>query len=351
MRIGVNALTHDPGCGKASDVYLHNVLGVMRAVQPATQFTIFTSPRNHAAFEGWDRVLVEDQPTGILDRFSGGSKLNDRTVRQAEVDALFSPAEAAPSRCSVPLVLYAIDLVFVDSESSAGKSRVSSEVRSMANACDQAVAIVVPSKFMQSKFLEFLGVAMDKCIVAPFGADPVFEQPADTIVEKPYFLAVTETHALSNMERLMAAFEKIGEEFPHKLVLAGTPGDLERDNWGPRVLRVEQAPANVMAGLYQHCGVMVCPSLYEASGGAILEAMRSGARVAAGRIGGIPEVGGRAPIYYNPESTASMIGAIRRGLTEDVDGNRAQLLRTGQQSAAEFTWEKCAWKTLSAFKR
>ena len=67
-------------------------------------------------------------------------------------------------------------------------------------------------------------------------------------------------------------------------------------------MRIQQCPENALAGLYQHCEAVICPSFYEGSGVTALEAMRAGAQLVAGRVGAIPEFAGNAPISAIPRA-------------------------------------------------
>jgi alpha-1,3-rhamnosyl/mannosyltransferase len=170
------------------------------------------------------------------------------------------------------------------------------------------------------------------------------------MAQQPYFLLVCNTYEYKNVKRILDAFEQLNPEFLHSLVIVGRSGDAEPEEWGPRIIRIEQCPAAYLAGLYQHSDVYVQPSLYEGSGVTVVEAMRAGTPVATSRTGGIPEFAGDTPIYFNPESVSSIVGAVRRAMEEDPQ-QRTNRVKFGKQVASEFTWERCAWKTLSAFKR
>jgi len=115
-------------------------------------------------------------------------------------------------------------------------------------------------------------------------------------------------------------------------------------------MRIEHCPAAQLASLYQHCVFFICPTLYTGTGITVLYGMRAGARVLAGRVGAIPEVAGNIPLYFNPESVDSIRRAVRRALDEDPK-KREQLSKVAPDRTVECTWERCAWKTLSAFKR
>jgi glycosyltransferase involved in cell wall biosynthesis len=320
----------------------------MREIQPGTQFVLFTDPSNHDALDGWDRECLESSSTfGI---FGGIDAQLDRAARRRGIDVLFTSLWTAPARISVPTVLYALDLLGFEKEYLRERHRTPMPPKTAKRLCANAAAIVAPSEFIQRKYLELLEIPLNKVVVAPLGVDPVFGEPNACAAQQPFLLTVGTTREFRNIPRLREVFEWLKDEFPHNLVVVGRPGEAEPADWGERVMRIEYCATGHLAGLYQHCDVCVQASLYEGSGVTVLEAMRAGAAVATSRTGGIPEVAGDTPFYFNPESTSSIVAAVRWAIEEDAK-QRLNRLKYGKQVAAEFTWEKCAWKTLSAFKR
>jgi alpha-1,3-rhamnosyl/mannosyltransferase len=347
MLIGVNALTLEPD-GGGEDRYLRRLLVTMRQIQPDTQFLIFTDPANHDSFAGWDRAPLDpDRRRGL---FSGRDAQLERAAKQRGVDALFSCVANAPARVSVPVVLYALDLLRWEVDYRREHREDEACFKRVKQICADAAAIVAPSGFLQRKYLELLDVPLNKVIVAPLGVDEAFGRPSPCIVPQPYLLTVGSTRRFKNVPRFRDALEQLRDHIPHGLVVVGRRGEAEPDDWGDRVIRIEECPLVYLAGLYQHCDVFVQPSLYEGSGVTVLEAMRAGAIAATSRSGGIPEVAGDTPIFFNPESTASIVAAIRWAVAEEP-AHRQSRIKFGKQVAAEYTWERCAWKTLSAFKR
>ena len=343
MLVGVNALSVDTRYTCGEDLYLRTVLGKMREIQRDTQFVVFTDPDNHDAFEGWERECLDPAKAGF---FGGADALIDRAAKQRSVDVLFSPLMTAPARASVPLVIWSLDLRCFERD--ARKPAMS--VKQAKRICASAAAIVAPSEYVRRKYLELLEIALDRVVVAPLGVDDVFARPHATIVRQPYLLIVGATREFKNLVRFLDAFDQLKDEFPHALAVVGAPGDAEPATWGPRVARIEHCPSAHLAGLYQHCDVFVQPSVYEGSGVTVLEAMRAGAIVTTARMGGIEEVAADIPFFFNAENVSSMISTIRRAIEEDPE-HRKSRVRYGKHVAAEYTWEKCAWKTLSAFKR
>jgi glycosyltransferase involved in cell wall biosynthesis len=348
MRIGVNILGLEPGYDE-EDVYLRNILVRMRKIQPDSQFVLFTDAKNHASFAGWERVFVGKPPDDMLGPVNV-EKSVDRAAKAAKVDLVFTPLQTASEVTVVPVVPYALDLSFIESPEKTGRWTAAALNKEFRKICARSQVIVAPSEHMRRRLLALLGVPMDKVIVAPPGADPGFEADNPSIAEEPYLVTCNDTRHREHLAFLLAAFGKIMEELPHNLVIIGRPDHTEPPDWGPRVLRVHQCPVPQRAGLLQHSDAYISASLHEGACITILEAMRAGARIIAPRVGGVPEIASSLPIFYNHESVASLIGAVRRALQEEKT-ERARQIAFARSRAREYTWERCAWATLSAFKK
>lgn len=346
MRVGVNTIGMKPGHGGGEEHYLRNVMATIRREQPDIEFVLFTEPDNHDAFEGYSREPIEG---GFLN-LSGIEGQLDHTVRRAHIDALFTPLRTALTKCPVPQVIFALDLFAMEKLPIRLPHREASRFKTLKRICRDAAAIVAPSQYLQRRFLELLDVPLDKIAIAPLGVSELFLEAHSPIVEPPFWLAVGSTREYRNIPRLLQASETLREDFPHTLVIVGQPEEAELEEWGEGIVRVDRCPTQHLAGLYQHCDVFICASLYEGSGVAVLEAMRSGAPVATSRVGGIPEVAGDVPVFFNPENVGTIAGAIRRLLEENPEDHKRRL-RFGRQIAGEYTWQTCAWKTVGALRR
>jgi len=347
MLIGVDARDLAPGHGGGEELYLRNVLKTIRTLQSAIRFLIITTPANHDSFDGWERLCIDEGAQTFRERLRRRKCPIAQPAQEAGVDALFMAVDRASSKGAAPLILYALELIRWEIAFKRMGWLQKTRLNRMAQTCLNAAAIIAPSEFIQHRLLRLFGVPLDKVTVAPLGVRDTFGQPQPCIVERPYLLFVGTTRPTKNIRRFRKALYRLRDEIAHTLVVVGRAGEAEPKEWGSRVVRIEQCPEAQLAGLYQHCDLFVCPSVYEGSGVTVLEAMRAGARVTAGRVGGIPEVAGDVPTYFNPESVDSMVGVIRRALNEKED-EREQRKRTAQNRAAQFTWEKCAERTLAA---
>ena len=351
MFLGVNAATMDPARGGLENVFLRNVLRHIHGLQRQTQFVVFTHAANHAAFQEWERVCVADEPARGREAPDVSPRRLTAAIAESGVEALFSPLDPRFVKMPVPMVFFVMDLSAYEGTLAQGGWGTGARLKAAKRVCQEAAAFVAPSQYIQDTLLEVLEVPLNKVVVAPLGVEPVFGEPQPGIVQEPYLLCVGDTDESLNLPRLRTALERLRDEIPeHSLVVVGSPGNAEPESWGQSVVRVEECAPAHLAALCQHCDLFVLPSLYAGSGVAVLQAMRAGAQVLASRVGGIPEVAGDVPIYFNPESVGSLMTAIRRGLQKD-EAQRDQRIQHGRQVASEYTWENCALKTLSAFKR
>ncbi|MFD2674571.1 glycosyltransferase [Gulosibacter bifidus] len=92
---------------------------------------------------------------------------------------------------------------------------------------------------------------------------------------------------------------------------------------------------------------VVYASIAEGFGLPVLEAMASGAAVVSTRLSALPEVGGDAVRYVEPNA-ASIAGALQELLANDQ--LRADYARAGAERAAGFTWAACAATHLEAYR-
>jgi glycosyltransferase involved in cell wall biosynthesis len=348
MHFAVNTIGRFAGFDE-EDVYLRRLVTTMRDIQESAHFTILADRTNYHEFDGWDRILIgPDHETRGHD--GPVSKSVDRAAKGCGASIVFSPLATASMAGSFPCVPYVLDVEQVQREREHGGRRGSARFKDMKKVCARAVCILAPSEYMRKRLLEVFAVPLNRCVVAPPGADKSFEEPQPSLTEPPYIVAGGDLSARGNILNLRSAFRKVAEDLPHNLVIMGRPTPDEPEDWGPRVMRVHQCPANVRAGLYQKSSAFVSTSLNEAAVITLLEAVRAGVRPIIARMGGVEELAGTVPVYYNRDSEASLVAAIKRVLQES-DKERTSGISFGKQRVAEYTWDKPAWKALRAFKR
>ena len=81
----------------------------------------------------------------------------------------------------------------------------------------------------------------------------------------------------------------------------------------------------------------------------ILEAMACGTPVACSNTSSMPELGGDAVRYFDPQDTQDMVATIATVL-DDTD-LRAEMRERGLAQAARFSWQRAAKETLAVYER
>ena len=103
-----------------------------------------------------------------------------------------------------------------------------------------------------------------------------------------------------------------------------------------------------LLALYCAADVVAYVSLYEGFGLPVIEALACGAVVVASSTTAIPEVAGDAAFLVDPASDESVADGISRAATDAE--LRASLTLAGPARAATYTWERCAERTLEAYR-
>jgi glycosyltransferase involved in cell wall biosynthesis len=145
------------------------------------------------------------------------------------------------------------------------------------------------------------------------------------------------------------------EEFILSIGGVGTRRNLTRVKKLPKDYRViitgedlPQLDSLEMPLLYGAATILLYPSFYEGFGLPILEAMSCGLPVIASNVSSMPEIGGEAALYINPESTDD----IREKVDQLMRNQKLkdELIKKGLARSKEFSWEKTAEATAKVYE-
>jgi len=106
-------------------------------------------------------------------------------------------------------------------------------------------------------------------------------------------------------------------------------------------------PDQILKTLYQKALLYVFPSLYEGFGLPALEAMSRGLAVVSSNKTSLPEILGKAALYFNPEDKDDMVKKIIT-VAENID-LRQKLIASGLKQAKKYSWWECANQTLKIY--
>lgn len=352
MRLGLNTFhSRQRPWGDLGPAYFRHVAQAIRLVQPGTSVTAIGDAPRLAGYGGCE-TLEAPAPAGGLGGLLRGDRALIDAVGQAGFDALLSPLDAPLGIANLPEVLYALDTAPWEPDPLAPPGRARKADAGIAKICQRAKTILVPSEHLRRRCAALFEAPLDRFVVAPPGVAAGFQSPGRAFVESPYLVVLVDALTAPHLDQVREAMATLQKELPHTFVVAGPPLDAEGGAaWGPRAVRIEQCPDALLAGLYQHAALVLYPAPHDGCGVRLLEALGAGAPVVAPKSGAFTEVAGDAPLYYNPESTGTMVQAVRRVVAEKAD-QREQRVRLGKRHAgAQNTWDKCAWKILNALRR
>lgn len=115
------------------------------------------------------------------------------------------------------------------------------------------------------------------------------------------------------------------------------------------VIRVGNIEKDELAAFYNLAAVYVQPSLYEGFGLPILEAFACAVPVVCSNGGSLPEVGGNAALYFDPQNEQQFINLILEVLRDR--SLREKLIKLGLKQAEKFSWKKCAIETINVYQQ
>lgn len=242
------------------------------------------------------------------------------------------------------------------------KARIRVLLAAIARSAD---AIITDSVFSRTELLRHLPVSPEKVEVIWSGVDDAFYNPYGKLVEANikmklegcdcYILYYGGFRKNKNVEVLLKAYSLIEQKSGVKLVLAGRIGvnanilnkliqQLHLEN---RVVLFGFASEEELKYLLHNCKLFVLPSQVEGFGLPVAEAMACGAPVVCSRAASLPEIGGEAAYYFDPNDPQDCANRIL-----DVLQNnhlRSRLIERSKARACLFTWDKSASKLTNLY--
>jgi len=108
-------------------------------------------------------------------------------------------------------------------------------------------------------------------------------------------------------------------------------------------------PIATVKQLYVNSAALIFPTLFEGFGLPLAEAMSCGCAIIASRRSSIPEIAGKAALYFNPDDPSDIAEKIRHFF--DNPGEVQRRVQIGKKMASLFAPRKVAEEHLSVFQQ
>jgi glycosyltransferase involved in cell wall biosynthesis len=223
--------------------------------------------------------------------------------------------------------------------------------------------VITNSESTKRDIIEYLGVKEDLIHVTPLASryssldysSPIADSSS---ADKPYFLFVSTLEPRKNLLNLLSAFNYLKETYrlDHDLILIGKKGwryepifeKIKASPFRESIHHLDYLSDELITRYYQKADAFVYPSIYEGFGLPVLEAMTCGCPVVTSNTSSLPEVAGEAAILVNPHDPVE----IAEGMLKLISDSplRQNLIANGKQQARQFSWEKTARETLTAYR-
>jgi glycosyltransferase involved in cell wall biosynthesis len=287
-------------------------------------------------------------------------------ARQAGADVIHAPYYSIPLSAGLPTVVTVHDAMWftepdqLSPHASFFRSATRTAVR-------HARRVIVPSKATRDELIRVLSADPTRIDVAYHGVDLTqFHPPTGEEIrrsamrcglhDQPYVAFLGALDPRKNVPNLIrgfaAAVKRLDE--PPALVLGGGVHEDDVDaacrevEATVRVIRPGYLRAPDLPGFLGGALVVAFPSRGEGFGLPVLEAMACGAPVLTTHRSSLPEVGGDAVAYTEPDadSIATALGELLAS-----PQRRHQLREAGLARSREFTWDASAEAHLSSYQR
>jgi glycosyltransferase involved in cell wall biosynthesis len=372
MRIGFDLrpfLREETGVG----VYFRHLLFALAAHDTANEYCLFSAswkdrfPADKIPPFRRSRFVDRRWPVRALDaawsRF-GRPRLD--AVFRSRLDLTHSPTPLVlPTRGKT--IVTVCDLFFMDEPARADAHARRHFLGRTESSLGRADGVIVISEFTKRAVLRRFALDERKIKVTLLGLNDAFREPADAsevertrrLFDLPgeFLLFVGATEPRKNLSRLVDALVLVHKRYKKiPLVLVGRPGaghsalvgHVKARNLESDVRILGYLALSDLRPLYHAAAAFVFPSSCEGFGLPLLEAMASGLPAAASGVSALPEIGGGAALYFDPDDAEDMADKMIAVLSDAA--LRAKLKIQGLQRAAAFTWDKTAAATLDFYR-
>lgn len=363
MRIGIDCrLWEQTGVGR----YTRNLVLNLQKLDKKNQYILFIRKEDIPSLKSqimnskWRLVMVDIRWHSISEQLKFPS-----LIRRQKLDLMHFPYFSVPIFYNRPYVVTIHDLII--NHFSTGKASTlfypfyltkrEAYKFIIKKAAQNARKIITPSNATKDEVMDHLKITENKIdVIYEAADDKIIGSESEAVKKKygKYFLYVGNAYPHKNLERLIAAFNKISNEsIDLKLILVGQKDyfyqRLSSQNKSDNIIFFGKASDKELADLYSNAIALVNPSLMEGFGLPVLEAMALKCLVLASDIPAFREIVGDNAIYFNPQDENEIYLKLKDVL-QNKEKYKGEKIEKAYERSQQFSWEKAAEQTLNIYE-
>lgn len=282
-------------------------------------------------------------------------------LKHIKADVFVSPDGFCSLNTSVPQCLVVHDLAFVHYPHFISKAHLRYYQKNTKRFLNKAKVVVTVSDYSKQDIQQQLGLPSNKIHIVGNAVNEVFQPVTDEESEKiklkytsgaEFFLYTGSVHPRKNLINLLKAFSLFKKRLRSnmKLVIAGRLAWKTEEftkllttfKFRNDVVLTGYLERNELAAVTASAYAMVYPSYFEGFAVPPLEALQCGVPAIVSNTSAMPEVGGDAYLYINPQSADDI--AEKMMLMYKDEALRSRLIANGKERVKLYNWNEAAEK-------
>jgi len=372
LKIGVDLFSFDkPGenFGVGPGVYVWHLLPKLLEYGKDIQFYIFANKENVSLIPRSDniKIIIDQMPSKIRStRILHEQIFIPYHVKRNKIDIVHFLGNNVSYSIAKRSIITIYDLMWKYYLDLGDKNLKFKYFRAtVPKSIEEAKGVITISSFIkQQVFTNFnkesnriIPILLAPCVLKEYSKEE--ELTFSNLFSYNFIFTITTSLPHKNLITLLKAFNelKLLKTYSGKLVIAGqlkgnfhnqTINFIHKNNLIDDIVLLGFIAEELKTYLYTNADFVVYPSLYEGFGLPVLEAMQVGNTILASKAASIPEVGGDACLYFNPNSSEDllekMLYLIKNPDYKEKTKNKREL------RLRNFSWDKTAKETLAAYK-
>ncbi len=325
--------------------YSRTLIGLLSKQYPEHNYYLF-NPKYSEKFDFNSDNIHQVLPEGLINKlFSSLWRSNwvTKDIKKYKIDLYHGPSHEIPigiDKAGIKSVVTIHDLIHERFPEQYNPIDVKIYSKKFRYACKHADKVIAISEQTKRDIIEFYKVPEDKVVVCLQSCNPAFAVQASEGekqriakkygLPKEFFLSVGSIIERKNLLNVCKAMLLLKKETDIPLVVIGEGGKYKQivkefvasNNLEKYIIflseseKVKNDPEfrnpETLAAIYQLSIAMIYPSFFEGFGAPVLEAMWSKVPVITSNVSCLPEVGGDAAYYVDPNSPEEMAVGMKK---------------------------------------